>query len=44
MFERAIIAVSFRMYQDCDLEQSRPIDLMLGFLLIKNEEKFIETL
>ncbi len=44
MFLRAIISVSCRMYQDCDVYQVKPIDLMLNFLSIKNEQKFIESL
>jgi hypothetical protein len=44
MFLRAIISVSCRMYQDCDVYKVKPIDLMLNFLTIKNEQKFIENL
>ena len=44
MFLRAIISVSCRMYQDCDVYQAKPIDLMLNFLSIKNEQKFVESL
>ena len=36
MFLRAIITVSCRMYQDCDIYKARPIDQMLNFLSIKN--------
>jgi hypothetical protein len=41
MFQRAIIFVASRMYHDCDIYKSKPIDLMLNFLSIKNEQKFI---
>ncbi len=44
MFLRAIISVSCRMFQDCDVYKVKPIDLMLSFLSIKNEQKFIENL
>ncbi len=44
MFERAIVATSCRMHQDCDLNRSKPINLMLDFMSIKNEDEFLLNL
>lgn len=44
MFQRALVAISSKMYQDCDINRSKPIELLLGYLSIKNEEKFLKNL
>lgn len=36
MFERALISIAARMFQDCDVYKFKPVDLMLSFLSIKD--------
>jgi hypothetical protein len=44
MFRRAIVMLAGRMFGDCDIYKAKPIDLMLIFLFIKEELKFVQKL
>ena len=44
MFRRAIVMLAGRMFGDCDIYKAKPIDLMLIFLFIKEQLKFVQKL
>ena len=43
-FMRALILVAGRMYQNCDINRTKPIQMLLNYFSVKDEEAFINRL